>query len=237
MLRYIFSVLMLLVFFSGCMSLDIKKSQGLKTIFDAYKKENSSRQQKEEIRNSRGIKELSVIKSGMDFLVTLDAEQASLPVVVKRILDESKMAFQMGGIVLKGRVTSRLNKKPVLSSLKLLLSSDGYSCELKNGVLMFSDLQIGSEPSDPKAPPQPIASVQKEIAIDFLDADSINSILDGLYPVLRQEGFRRGGINFAVSSSRGMLYVSGPADEVQRAIKVIRLADPLSHHQPGDQLS
>jgi len=219
------------------MSLDIKKSQGLKTIFDAYKKENSSRQQKEEIRNSRGIKELSVIKSGMDFLVTLDAEQASLPVVVKRILDESKMAFQMGGIVLKGRVTSRLNKKPVLSSLKLLLSSDGYSCELKNGVLMFSDLQIGSEPSDPKAPPQPIASVQKEIAIDFLDADSINSILDGLYPVLRQEGFRRGGINFAVSSSRGMLYVSGPADEVQRAIKVIRLADPLSHHQPGDQLS
>lgn len=229
MLRYIFSVLMLLAFFSGCMSLDVKKSQGLKTILDTYKKENSSRQQKEEIRSSRGIKELSVIKSGMDFLVTLDVEEASLPVVVKRILDESKMAFQMGDIVLKGRVTSRFNKKPVLSSLKLLLSSDGYSCELKNGVLMFSDLQIGSEPSDPKAPPQPIASVQKEIAIDFLDADSIKSILDGLYPVLRT-GFRRGGINFAVSPSRGMLYVSGPADKVQRAIKVIRLADRDQKH-------
>jgi type II secretory pathway component HofQ len=230
MIRYGFSVLIILGFFSGCMSLDLKGSDGLKAILDAYKKENSSREQKEGVRNRRGIKQLSIIKSGMDLLVTLDVEQASLPVVVKRILDESKMAFQMGDIVLKGHITSRFEKKPVVSSLKLLLSSNGYSCELKNGVLIFGDLYIVTEPPDPKALTQPIASVQKGIPIDFLDADSINSILDSLYPVLLNKGFRRGGINFAFNSNRGMLYVSGPSNAVQSVIKTVRLADRDQKH-------
>jgi protein transport protein HofQ len=227
--RIILSALMLLTVLSGCMSLDVKKSKGLKTILEAYKKENSSLQRKEEIKDSHGIKELSMIKSGPDFLITLDLKEASLPVVVKRILDESKMAYQMGDIVLNGNVTSRFKNKPLVPSLKLILSSHGYFCELKNGVLMFGDLQIGSDPSDPKAPPEPMRIVQKEIAIDFLDADEITSILTGLYPVHSRNG-SGGGINFAVNANRGMLYIRGPGDEVQKAVKIIRLADRDQKH-------
>ncbi len=222
------TTLFLFALLFGCASSDSKKhslknDKELNELLEAYKTQQAQRQEKRKALHGEGIKNLSVEKLPEGFAVSADLINAPIPEVVQRLFTETGVPYLLDNVTLGGNVTSRFSKLPLLAALNLILESIVLEVDHRDGTFIIrSGLKI-EETALPGT-----ATVQTEVVVKNLDLDTVSQLFNGLYPVNPATGSR--GINYGPVSNTNTLYVSGPRDEVIKAVRMLKKADCEIRH-------
>ena len=235
--------LFLLVFLLGCALPAIKQDKDLAALMEAYKERNAQLLEQRKKRQEQRIKMLKVARSdsAKEFLVSVNLANASLPVVVERLLDETNTPYLLEGVELAGRVTARFDNVPFSQALNIILGSQGYSSVKREGILV---IRAGRQddslaPAPPSAAPSPTVSAptaaasteaptQIEIPVKHADMTTLSSLLDALFPVNPQTGSKP--VLYGMQPFTSTLFLSGAPQDLAKAATVIRRADRDPSH-------
>jgi type II secretory pathway component GspD/PulD (secretin) len=149
---------------AGCtapwMQPPIGQDKELKELVDAYQQQNADAAARRRAVADTRIRRLEVIRGqGSHPLVTADLEQASLSIVVGRILQDAGVPYAVEPGLLRGSVTSNLNRVALLPALNALLSSQSLVAVLRDGVVVIKDADFEEANSQP-APPAAAATAK-----------------------------------------------------------------------------
>ena len=226
----IYVVFSLLFFLFGCASIktpgDLKKNEDLLSLLESYKERNARLAEQRKKYRERGIRALYVSKSksGNNYQVSVELVHASIPAVVDRLLEETRIPYLFESVELSGYTTTRFDNLPLLDAMGLILESGGYSSTMRNNVLVIKN-------GTPKPPPEstdPKASFQLEVPLEHIDAAEALSLLNNLYPLNENTGERV--VYFGQKPGANSIFLSGPAAEVTKAAQVLRKADRDPEH-------
>jgi len=235
--------LFLLIFLAGCALPAIKQDKDLATLMEAYRERNAQLLEQRKRRQEQGIKTLEVVRSDptKEFLVSVNLANASLPVVVERLLDDTKTPYLLESVELAGRVTARFDNVPFSQALNIILGSQGYSSVKREGILVIragrQDVSLG--PGPPSAAPSPGAAAsaatastepptQIEIPVKHADMTTLSSLLDALFPVNPQTGSKP--VLYGMQPFTSTLFLSGAPQDLAKAVSVISRADRDPSH-------
>jgi len=162
---------------------------------------------------------VTVEKSGEDFVISADLENASVSEVVHRVLKESGQSYLFDQIRLHGRITARFDKRPLLEALNLILEPILLSAERTDDMVV---IKSDAEKS------QADAKVHAEITLTNLDLKTVAGLLDGLYPKNPDTETRE--VEFGPVSASNTMYLRGLKDAVSKAVQLLMKADSEIHH-------
>ena len=240
-------MLSLLLFLVGCTSPSLKKGGEFAALVEAYKTKNAQLQAQRQQAQSKGIRELQVIKGEPPdhFRVSVDLTNALLPVVVGRVLDATEIPYLFHETVLTGNVTARFQNIPLQRALNLLLDSRGLSVVWKDNVLVFrrgvAEGPVVASPAQPDAAagkpngaageppgPNPKATKYLEIPMKYIDMETVSNFLSGLFPENDDE--EEGSLSYGLQPNTNTVFLLGPGDQVTRAAALLREADHAPAH-------
>lgn len=226
-LRRVTTLFLFAVLF-GCASSDsqkhsIKNDKELNELLEAYKAQQAQAQERRKALRDQSIKNLTVEKLPEGFAVSADLINAPIPEVVQRLLTNTGVPYLLDNVTLGGYVTSRFSKLSLPDALNLILEPIVLEVDHRDGAFIIrSGLQI-EETALPGT-----TTVQTEVVVKNLDLDTVSQLFNGLYPVHPATGSR--GINYGPVSNTNTLYISGPRDEVIKAVRMLKKADCEIRH-------
>lgn len=216
-------VFALVTLLAGCAAPPYAKNDEVTGLVQAYRQQSLRAAQ---TPNPGGIRALTVEpnadKPG-EFVVTADLERASLNVVVRRLLEQTRIPHLIIPQSLVGRVTGRFEKHPFAQVLRQLLDAHGYVATVQDGLTVITE--GGRPPSGPAppasgtAPDAPPPPLSRAVQLRHLDMESATKFLEGLFPVDPRTGARP--IGWAVQPYTSTVFVSGPGPEIARAVRLL----------------
>lgn len=162
----------------------------LKSLIEAYRRGTAELRQAQQEREAATIKLLDVVRdpSGGDFLVSVDLNGASVPLVVQELLETTQEPYNLSAVRLGGRATARFTGLPLLSALNELLNPHGISVGRASGILQFKygravDLSAGADSSDGQTTNSGGSggTAYREVSLSYLDASQAVDFLDRIY--------------------------------------------------------
>jgi type II secretory pathway component GspD/PulD (secretin) len=209
-------------------------------VVEAYLAQTQQLRTQQQQHQLEGIARLTVSPAAApgDYLVSVTLEKASLPVVIRQLLEQTSVSYVFKNVTLRGRAMARFDNLPLLQALNTLLEPHGFHAATEDGLLVIGDsldkpaeasagttasaASPGGQTSAESAEP-----LHMEIPLKHLDVESASSLLQSLYPV-------GGGNARLVESGKrtetNTLYLRGPKQEVERAAVHIRRADQEPSH-------
>ncbi len=146
-LRITFAILFA-VALDGCIAPSLQEplrgNKELNAVLDAYKKQNAEVTARREAVMAQGIRDLTVTNGATSEgpLVTVELDRASLPIVIGRILNEASVSYVVEPGLLRGTVTSRLTKVPLLRAVNALLEPFGLIATMRDHVMAIKEREI-----------------------------------------------------------------------------------------------
>lgn len=174
-----------------------------------------------------GMRRLEVAKGAAptDALVSLDLERAPVGPVVLRVLEGAGLPYAIEGPRLRGTVTVRLDRVPVMRALNEVLASQGLGATLREGVVVVGD----DGGADPPAPAGAAAAVTTaQVALTHLDKEAVTALLQGL--VQRDPTAEDAGLRFSAQPYTNTVFLVGSPANVRRATRLLRQADQDPDH-------
>lgn len=122
---------------AGCAMPPYKKSKDLTAILEAYRKQSAEAPARAEQRPLKGVRRWSVTRPVGDgpYLVSADLEDATLPKVLRRLLDETSTQYVFDVFVPPGSVTARFENLPALKALNILLEPHDLEAGWVDGLM------------------------------------------------------------------------------------------------------
>ncbi|MCD4779935.1 MAG: type II and III secretion system protein [Candidatus Omnitrophica bacterium] len=216
----------------------MRKYKPLTSILEAYKQQNAKLKEARKKRQEQSIVKLEVTMSDKDFLLSVDLDNASLPVIIHRVLDETKTPYLFDNVDLYGKITTRFDNIPLIQAMNLLLETQALSAIFRNEILIISDkpypktsasdsgsdsdadTEGGSDDSVTKSP------VHLKVTMKYLDMDTVSTLLDGIYPDDSDGRL----VHYGVQPNTNTVFLLGAVDDVKKAKKFLRLADRDPSH-------
>lgn len=210
-----------LFLFAGCSTiLPVKEDKELESLVSAFIKHNTKMEKKWAERRGRGINTLMVERSGEDFVISADLEDASVSEIVRRVFKESGQSYLFDQVRLHGTITARFDKLPLLEALNLILKPILLSAEQADGMVIIK--------SNAKEEASEDAKIHTEIALTNLDLKSAARLLNGLYPKSPDTDTRE--VEFGPLSASNTMYLRGSEAAVSKAIQLLMKADSDVKH-------
>jgi hypothetical protein len=239
---------------AGCAAPPYQKDRELEDLLAAYRRQTALAGEREAQRQAQGIRRLAVERreDTGEFLVSADLERASAPVVVRRLLEETRTPYVIRVPRLAGHLTARLERVPLRRALALLLEPAGLSVWDRHGVLAIGDdpppgaTEEAAAPAEaletphpqpPAPPPSPLAQdppagpaapVSRTIQLRHLDVDTVGKMLEALFPVDAQTGGR--ALQFAPQPFTSSMVLVGTGPAVARAQRLLADVDRDPFH-------
>ncbi|MDM8550588.1 type II and III secretion system protein [Desulfobacterales bacterium HSG2] len=211
-----------LFIFAGCSAISpVKEDKELESLVLALIKNKAEMEKKRAERRGKGIKTLMVEKSGEDFAISADLENASVSEVVQRVFKESGQSYLFDQIRLHGTMTARFDKLPLLEALNLILKPILLIAERTDDIVVIKSDADKNQPPD--------AKVHAEIALANLDLKMAARLLDGLYPKDIM-GTNTREVEFGPVSASNTMYLGGRKDAVSKAAQLLMKADSEVRH-------
>lgn len=222
-----------LILLSGCIAdPDFENGAAQPALLEAYQAQMRAGEEEREQREATAIRllDVSVDETSRDLVLSVDLLNADLARTLSQVLESPFVQYsaELGSI--KGRVSARFNKRPLIEGLNILLADTGLVASNSDGVVTIQYDLFGHN-SDYEAnmledENQPIVS--SEVVLKHLAAVDVVRLLSELYPP--NDAFDEPVFTFSELSELNAVYVSGPAADVSRALALISGADrPVSH--------
>jgi type II secretory pathway component GspD/PulD (secretin) len=214
-------VFALVTLLAGCAAPPYAKNDEVTALVQAYRQQSLRAAQPP---SPGGIRALTVEpnadKPG-EFVVTADLERASLNVVVRRLLEQTRIPHLIIPQSLVGRVTGRFEKHPFAQVLRQLLEAHGYVATVQDGLTVITEggRPPAAAPASGAAPDAPAAPLSRAVQLHHLDMESATKFLEGLFPVDPRTGARP--ISWAAQPYTSTVFVSGPGPEIARAVRLL----------------
>lgn len=208
---------------AACVS-PLKRDEELAALLSGYHRQNVLVAERRQAQTMQGIKALTVTPAPEGGVVRADVEGAVLSTVVRRILDESKVAHVIQAPLPFARVTARFDRLPVAQALQHLVEPHDLAVVVRDGVVVLKEADAaprGALPADG-------AAATREVALRHLDLEGAQRLLDSLYPRSPATGSRR--VEFGQQASTNSVTLLGAPADVARAATVLRQADRENAH-------
>ncbi len=205
--------------------------QDHRELIAAFKAETEAVQKRREARVKAAILKLEVTQvvtnAGMTFLVTADLDAASVAVVVKRLLDETGVAFNLMDVNLGGSATVRFEQLELSEALNQILSVQGVAATWRSGILIF-----GYAPTEPNNAVGNTSGssadvveddVHYEVVLNNLSAEDALDLLESVYS-------DRDELSYGSVPNVNTIYLAGERATVAAARSVIVRADKQVPH-------
>lgn len=215
-MRFMLALCTALIFLTGCATAPpVKEDKELNALVEALVKNNVEMKKKWAEQEGKGVVKLTLDRD--TDTVSAELERASVPKVVRRLLDESGKHWMLDKAELGGTITARFDSLPFLDALNLILKPAVLSAETADGVVVIKSGFAG-EPSE---------KTDTAISLKNLGTEAANALLDGIYPDVPGVGR---AIQFGNVAASNTLYLSGPPNEVGRAVQLLMKADRDVEH-------
>jgi hypothetical protein len=166
--------------------------------------------------------EVLVEGKGSDALVTVQGDQLDLALLLNEILSQTDLPFLYDLCQPAGRVSLHLDRVPCAQALETILSQAGYRCvpqALGNQtVFLIAD----GGPAAPEA--KNSAKVYKQYEPYEANLNSLKKNLligSGNQAALWPAG-NQSGVAIGVSQESNRVFLTGPADDVQRTVQILQ---------------
>ena len=206
-------VLGLVLGLAGCFSNSSTEDSDLDALITEIIKHNQEVQEQEQERLNKGIQALEVSGDA----VTANLDQASIPVVVKRILEDADAAYVIEDVSLHGMVTARFTDLALVDALNRIVHGIGLAAVEDNGLLVIKS--SFDEDAEGEA-------VHREVAIRNLSQASAMELLEGIYP----EGDMGRLVKFGAVAASNSIYLYGAPANVAQAAQLLAKADREAKH-------
>lgn len=205
--------------FAGCaMTPSVKEDKELEALVVALVEHNVKMEEKRKKRLSKGIRKLSVSKSGDDFVVSADLHEALIRETLHRILDGTDIRYMVDDVSASGKITARFEDYPLLKALNVILKPILLHAEKSGDMVVVSS---GVEEAEDDA------NINAEVRMSNIGMDDATALLEGLYQP-DSDGVRALGFGPIVSSNT--VFLRGPKNEVAKAAQVLMKADQEVRH-------
>lgn len=202
----------------GCASSTIPslyEDEELTALMTALYKNSAKKKRERKERQSTSIRQLEVKKTTDGYTVSADLEQASIPVVVRRMFDEFDNSYVIEDVSLHGAITARFTNLAFIDALDRIVGAIGLSAESEDGVVVIkSGLKEDAQAES--------GLMYREITLRNLDMKTVHTMLDALYPQLPGKGRV---VYFGHIPASNSLYLYGPSWEVSSTLQLLRKAD------------
>jgi type II secretory pathway component GspD/PulD (secretin) len=193
----------------------------LDALLASYHQQNAQIERSRERSQERGIERLQVeppaTASGP--LVSLDLLDAQLGVVVPRILDHAGVAFVADMPRLRGTVTARFDRRPLLDALRALLEPAGLTADVREGLVAIGPAARAAAP----AADVPGAAGTAEVPLSYVRTTRAAEVLNALYPENEDTGLRV--VEFASIPETNSVVLSGQRGQVDVAQRLLQDLD------------
>ncbi len=129
----------------------LRGNKELNAVLEAYKKQNTELTARRDETASQGVRQLAITNEAgsAEPLVTAELERASLAIVVGRILREAGVSYAVEPGLLRGTVTCRLTKIPLIGAVNALLEQQGLAAVMRDGVMIIKEKEFDNAPLAP----------------------------------------------------------------------------------------
>lgn len=198
-------------------------SRDVDELLAAYQTHSRKINERQQIYLARGIKRLEIIpdpKHPDHFHISADLHNANLATVMNRLIEATAFEFSLGGSRMSERITARFEGRALPKALSLLLGPAGYRAIIDGGVIRIerAALAYREELSEGK--------LLIEVPLKYVDTDFSEPFLEKLYPKDRYEGM----LTFAMNPSRNTVVLSGEANAVRNAARILGQVDKDGDH-------
>lgn len=222
-----------IVLLSGCIAdPDFENGATQPALLEAYQAQMSIAHDEREQRETTAIKllEVSIDEASDNLVLSADLSNADLGRTFSKIVMSPLVQYSAELAAIKGRVSARFYKRPLIEGLNILLADTGLLATDANGVVTIQYGVLAPRPEDSASPLEggaPII-VSKEVVLKHLAAADVVRLLSELYPP--NADFDEQPFTYSEISELNAVYVSGQAADVSRALALISRADrPVAH--------
>lgn len=215
-------------FVTGCAAPPYAQNEELSGLVQAYRQQSAQAAQPASPQGIRALGVESAPGRPGEFLVTADLDRAPLKLVVERLFEAARVPHLISQ-PLSGRVTGRFEKHPLPSMLNEILAPHGYVVQVRDGLMVITDVPRGSDAAGPPATPGAAAPAPggdtapaptaRGMQLRHLDLEAATKFLEGIFPVEPRTGARP--IAWAVQPYTSTVFVSGPRGDVTRALQLL----------------
>jgi type II secretory pathway component GspD/PulD (secretin) len=231
--RWLIPVILALVL-SACVNTPaFKDDYELQSLLSDYQWRSAQIENEQQQKVLATIKRLVVTKSGSDYVVSADLDNAPVSVVVERILAQSGSAYDLGNVRLNGYANARFQKVPLLTALNQLINPYGVSVARQEGMLIFRRGIRATADGTANAGPEgdevagDSGTVYEVVPLRNLRVADAANLLRGLYNF---ENVDEPAITIGELVERSALYIGGAPRDVDNAIAVLAEADQAVPH-------
>ncbi|MDB4874045.1 MAG: type and secretion system protein [Gemmatimonadetes bacterium] len=214
--RFRIRVVLLLGALTACAPA-LSNRPNLESLMAAYRAQNAPSAFRADSTDRSHLKWLEVWTDSGRQLTTLDAVDAPLVSVVRAVLVAADIPYVFDDVDLVGRVSARLERRPVLDALNDLLVPRGYRAIPRGSGVAISYASTADAGRTAATDP-----IHLEVPILHLDAKAVSGILDG--------GLRGGSVGAIFIAARSVVLLSGPRTSVEDAREVLHRADRPTDH-------
>ncbi|MEL7042058.1 MAG: secretin N-terminal domain-containing protein [Pseudomonadota bacterium] len=192
-------------------------------LLEAYQS-SSAIAQYEEARRAAAVR-VTANPIGNGLLLSADLTHANLDAVMREILEDQRIQYQMDHAQFPGRVSARFRDKPLLDGLNALLAGTTLRAAQSGSVVTFSNLPV----SEFVSRAENAKSIREEIVLNHLAAADAEQLLLNLFSSDSEEE-EDVGLSVGSLSELNAVYLSGPARDVFEARSILEQADrPVAH--------
>lgn len=216
------TTLLMTVLLSGCMTAP-PLSRDVDELLAAYQTHSRKISERQRAYLARGIERLEVIpdpKHPDRFHISADLHNANLATVMNRLIEATALEFSFGGSRMSERITVRFEKRALPEAPSLLLGPAGYRATIDNGVIGVERTALAHREELLEG------KLLIEVPLKHVDTDFAEPFLEELYPKDRNDGV----FTFAMNPSRNTVVLSGEANAVRNAARVLEQVDKGSDH-------
>lgn len=216
------AIAILAFIFTGCaMAPNYHDEKELEDFVMSLVNKNAEMEKIRAERRGRGIKNISIAKSGPDHLISVDLDEASAREVIRRIFKETGVRYVFDNVTVHGTVTARFESFPLTKALNTILQPILLSAEMTDGMV------IVKSGIDEKKEKDPAEKTYVEMKVRNLGLDDVIKLLEGVYQP-NMDGVREVGFGPVYSSNT--VFLSGSEKNVADAAQMIMKADRKMKH-------
>lgn len=213
-----------LILFCGCAAPSIKKDKDLTSLLENYKKQNTQLKELRQKQLEHSIKKLEVIKSDVsaDLLVSIDIKNADASTVINSLIEKTGVQYILEGVVIRGTISARFDRIPLVQAVNLLLNPLGVYCVLKDNIYIFTN-NLPDAAKPPAASDTAKPTINTELPLKYIKAEAAARLLEGIYPPTTT-------VTFGKLPNTNTIFLRGPSDEIEKAVKLLKKADRDPSH-------
>lgn len=204
---------------AGCMPKMARKHDDFDALMAAYRKESAVAGLRHDSLLQAQVHSVTVIKAQGDTigLVSVDVHEAPLSAVVQRVLDQAHAPVIFQKVALRGRVTARFTRLPLVTALNIMMGSYGYSAAVdSSGVVV---IRYGATPV---AGGDPTEIITAQVPINYIQGERVDDMLRSLLPADR--------VRYAYQRPTSTITIIGKRQDVEESTSLLRQADQEAPH-------